>query len=75
MGFNEDQIKEFKDIFECFDQDKDGENTGKIDAKGFASLIRSIGYNPTEAQIAEMLAGVRCARQVATSNSVCVCVC
>ena len=29
MGFNDDQIKEFKDIFECFDQDKDGENTGK----------------------------------------------
>ena len=55
MGFSEDELEEIREAFECFcDKDKDDKPTGFIDKVGFSSVLRMLGGNPSEAQLAEM---------------------
>lgn len=47
----EDQIAEFREAFSLFDRDGDG----SITTKELATVIRSLGQNPTEAEIQDMI--------------------
>jgi len=51
---NEEQIQEFKEAFSLFDKDGDG----KITTKELGTVMRSLGQNPTEAELKEMIAEV-----------------
>lgn len=55
MGFTEEELEEIKEAFECFcEKDKDDKPNGFIDTKGFDSVLRMLGGNPSEAQLGEM---------------------
>ena len=47
----DEQRKDLQDIFDQFDKDKDG----KISGKELANAMESMGQNPTEEEINEML--------------------
>ncbi|EGG02964.1 uncharacterized protein MELLADRAFT_65992 [Melampsora larici-populina 98AG31] len=47
----EEQISEFKEVFSLFD--KDGDET--ITAKELGTIMRSLGQNPTEAELGDMI--------------------
>ena len=46
----EEQIAEFKEAFSLFDKDGDG----TITTKELGTVMRSLGQNPTEAELQEM---------------------
>ncbi|KAI5066871.1 hypothetical protein GOP47_0017399 [Adiantum capillus-veneris] len=46
-----DQISEFKEAFSLFDKDGDG----CITTKELGTVMRSLGQNPTEAELQEMI--------------------
>merc|ERR1712164_208290 len=48
---NEEQIAEFKEAFSLFDKDGDG----KITTKELGTVMRSLGQNPTEAELQDMI--------------------
>eukprot|EP01089_Gocevia_fonbrunei_P005715 TRINITY_DN161_c0_g1_i1.p1 TRINITY_DN161_c0_g1~~TRINITY_DN161_c0_g1_i1.p1 ORF type:complete len:150 (-),score=49.10 TRINITY_DN161_c0_g1_i1:47-496(-) len=48
---SEEQIAEFKEAFSLFDKDGDG----KITSKELGTVMRSLGQNPTEAELREMI--------------------
>lgn len=50
----EEQIAEFKEAFNLFDKDGDG----NITTKELGTCMRSLGQNPTEAEIAELICEV-----------------
>lgn len=50
----EEQISEFKEAFALFDKDGDGNITGSE----LGVVLRSLGQNPTEAEVKEMAAEV-----------------
>jgi len=52
--FTEDQIAEFKEAFSLFDKDGDG----CITTKELGTVMRSLGANPTEAELKEMISEV-----------------
>ena len=47
----EDQIAEFKEAFSLFDKDGDG----AITSKELGTVMRSLGQNPTEAELQDMI--------------------
>ena len=47
----EEQIREFKEAFSLFDKDGDG----TIPTKEVGTVMRSLGQNPTEAELQEMI--------------------
>ncbi|CAF3967302.1 unnamed protein product [Rotaria magnacalcarata] len=47
----EEQIAEFKEAFSLFDKDGDG----TITIKEFGTAVRSLGQNPTEAELQDMI--------------------
>merc|ERR1711943_54941 len=47
----EEQIAEFKEAFSLFDKDGDG----TITTKELGTVMRSLGQNPTEAELADMI--------------------
>ena len=47
----EEQIAEFKEAFSLFDKDGDG----VITTKELGTVMRSLGQNPTEAELADMI--------------------
>nr|ABK21927.1 unknown [Picea sitchensis] len=47
----EEQIAEFREAFSLFDRDGDG----SITTKELSTVIRSLGQNPTEAEIQDMI--------------------
>lgn len=49
-----EQIAEFEEAFKLFDKDGDG----KITTKELGTIMRSLGQNPTEAHLREMIAEV-----------------
>ncbi|KAI3947534.1 hypothetical protein MKW92_040210 [Papaver armeniacum] len=49
--FTEDQISDYKEAFTLFDEDGDG----YIIAKELSTAMRSMGKNPTEAEIQDMI--------------------
>ncbi|KAI3872324.1 hypothetical protein MKX03_019591 [Papaver bracteatum] len=49
--FTEDQISEYQEAFTLFDEDGDG----YIIAKELSNAMRSMGNNPTEAEIQDMI--------------------
>lgn len=53
----EEQIEEFKEAFSLFDK----EGVGSIDAQELGTVMRSLGQNPTEAELEDMLADIGCA--------------
>ena len=48
----EEQIAEFKEAFSLFD--KDGDGNGTITTKELGTVMRSLGQNPTEAELQDM---------------------
>lgn len=51
---SEEQITEFREAFNLFDKDGDG----TITTKELGTCMRSLGQNPTEAEIAELICEV-----------------
>ena len=51
---SEEQIIEFKDAFSLFDKNGDG----KITTKELGTVMRSLGSNPTEAELQDLISGV-----------------
>ncbi|XP_072510318.1 calmodulin [Notamacropus eugenii] len=49
--FSEEQIAEFKEAFSLFDKDSDG----SITTKELGTVMRSLGQNPTEAELKNMI--------------------
>lgn len=49
--FTEDQIAEFREVFQIFDKDKDG----IILTKELGTVMRGLGQNPSDNEIAEMI--------------------
>ena len=47
----EEQKQEFKDVFSLFDKDGDG----TVSTKELGMVMRALGQNPTDAEIAEMI--------------------
>uniref|UniRef100_A0A286XWI9 EF-hand domain-containing protein n=1 Tax=Cavia porcellus TaxID=10141 RepID=A0A286XWI9_CAVPO len=47
----EEQIAEFKEAFPLFDKDGDG----TITTKELGTVLRSLGQNPTEAELQDMI--------------------
>ncbi|EPS71154.1 calmodulin, partial [Genlisea aurea] len=47
----EDQVSEFKEAFSLFDKDRDG----CITTKELGTVMRSLGQNPTEAELHDMI--------------------
>ena len=50
-SLNEEQIAEIKEAFSLFDKNGDG----KISSKELGTVMRSLGQNPTEAEIQSMI--------------------
>ena len=48
---DEEQISQFKDAFVLFDTDCDGQ----INTKQLGSVLNSLGSNPTEAELQDMV--------------------
>ncbi|KAH9289653.1 hypothetical protein KI387_033770, partial [Taxus chinensis] len=53
-SLTEEQIAEFREAFSLFDRDGDG----CITTKELATVIRSLGQNPTEAELKDMISEV-----------------
>ncbi|KAI6040790.1 calmodulin-like protein [Pisolithus marmoratus] len=51
---DEEQIAEFKEAFSLFDQDGDG----RITKDELGTLMRSLGQNPTEAELQNMIGAI-----------------
>ncbi|KAI9221842.1 hypothetical protein BC828DRAFT_346723 [Blastocladiella britannica] len=51
MAFTEEQLQDHKEIFSLFDR----RGTGVVEADQVGDLLRAIGANPTEAQVAEIV--------------------
>jgi calmodulin len=49
-----DEIDDYKEAFDNFDKDKSGE----IDEDELATVLRSLGYAPTDKQLKDMMARV-----------------
>lgn len=50
LDLTREQFVEFRDAFEIFDRDGDG----TIDTKELSTVLRSMGYNPTDYELKEM---------------------
>jgi calmodulin len=50
-NLTDEQVAEFKEAFSLFDRDGDG----KITSKELGTVMRSLGQNPTEAELQEMI--------------------
>ena len=50
-NLSEEKIAEFRAAFELFDKDRDG----KITTKELGTVMRSLGQNPTEAELQDMI--------------------
>ena len=53
--YTEEQIAEFKEAFSLFDRDGDG----TIDADELGTVMRSMGHQPTEEEVEDMIREVR----------------
>lgn len=51
---SQEQVAEFKEAFSLFDKDGDG----TITSKELGTVMRSLGQNPTEAELADMISEV-----------------
>ena len=54
LALSQEQVAEFQEAFSLFDLDGGGD----IDAKELGTVMRSLGANPTEAEVAAMIAEV-----------------
>ena len=60
----EEQIAEFKEAFSLFDKDGDG----TITTKELGTVMRSLGQNPTEAELQDMINEVPLLPRVPSEN-------
>ncbi|ODQ64286.1 calmodulin [Nadsonia fulvescens var. elongata DSM 6958] len=51
---SEQQISEFKEAFSLFDKDSDGQ----ITSKELGTVMRSLGQNPSESELADMISDI-----------------
>lgn len=64
---SEEQIAEFKEAFSLFDKDGDG----TITTKELGTVMRSLGQNPTEAELQDMINEVRISPHTFIASSLC----
>ncbi|XP_067935771.1 calmodulin-like [Watersipora subatra] len=50
-GLTEDQLGDFKEAFQLFDKDGDG----RITSKELGTVMKSLGQNPTESELSDMI--------------------
>ena len=50
-GLSDEKLKEYKESFEMFDRDKNG----LINAKELGNILRSLGHEPTEADLTGLI--------------------
>jgi calmodulin len=50
----EDEVADYKEAFDNFDKD----HSGEIDENELATVLRSLGYAPTDKQLKDMMARV-----------------
>uniref|UniRef100_A0A8C7MCB4 Calmodulin n=3 Tax=Oncorhynchus TaxID=8016 RepID=A0A8C7MCB4_ONCKI len=62
----EEQIAEFKEAFSLFDKDGDG----TITTKELGTVMRSLGQNPTEAELQDMINEVDADGELLTDEEV-----
>lgn len=62
----EEQIAEFKEAFSLFDKDGDG----TITTKELGTVMRSLGQNPTEAELQDMINEVDADGELQSNNRV-----
>merc|ERR1739845_57656 len=51
VGFTEDQVEDFKEVFQLFDTKGDGQ----IQVKQVGELLRALGQNPTEGEVNKLV--------------------
>ena len=54
LGLNDDQIREFKDAFDIFDED----NSGTVSTSELASVMRTLGQDIDEKEVGVMISEV-----------------
>lgn len=54
-GLSKEDVEDFKEAFDNFDQDKNG----SIDSTELATVLRSLGYTPTPMQLKKVMDKVR----------------
>lgn len=54
-GLSAEDVEDFKEAFDNFDQDKNG----SIDSTELATVLRSLGYTPTQVQLKKVMDKVR----------------
>lgn len=54
MGLNDDQVREFKDAFDIFDED----NSGTVSTSELASVMKTLGQDIDEKEVGVMISEV-----------------
>ena len=54
LGLNEDQVREFKDAFDIFDED----NSGTVSTSELASVMKTLGQDIDEKEVGVMISEV-----------------
>ncbi len=65
-NLSKEQIAEFKDAFVVYDKDGDG----TMSVKELGSVMRSLGQNPTEQALQDMINETVCSSQLLTNKLV-----
>ncbi|GKY96385.1 calmodulin-3 [Mayamaea pseudoterrestris] len=58
MGLSEEQEKDFREIFDAYQKDKEGNDIGFVNKETFIKAVRACGFNPSEKEVATIKEGI-----------------